>query len=371
MTFLSDKFNGKDYFGNIEFHHIEFYVGNAKQSAEFYKNMFGFHDYAYAGPETGIKDKVSYVIYKNKVFYVLTTPLSSIHPASQWLKRHGDGVFNIAFKVDSVMDAYKGCINRGANLFKEMEHINDNNGNFFRASIKAYGDCIHSFINNEDYKLWAPNFQFVKNKFVVVDNKIEVIDHIVANVELDKMDYWKEFYEKIFGFSTFVRFDETDISTKYSALKSVVVRSKNWKIKLPINEPAKGLNKSQIEEFLDFNEGSGIQHIALLSSDIITTISILRANGVEFLNLPDTYYELLKNKNIDIDEDITQLQELGILVDSDKEGYLLQLFTKPMQDRPTLFIELIQRKGSRGFGQGNFQTLFESIELEQARRGNL
>ena len=203
------------------------------------------------------------------------------------------------------------------------------------------------------------------------DSRILLIDHIVANVEIDKMDYWKEYYEKIFGFSAFVRFDETDISTKYSSLKSVVVRSENWKVKLPINEPAEGLKKSQIEEYLEFNEGPGVQHIALLSDNIIDTITILKENGVEFLELPDTYYEILKNKNISIDENIDKLKELGILVDNDDEGYLLQLFTKPVQDRPTLFIEIIQRKGSRGFGQGNFQSLFESIELEQERRGNL
>jgi len=371
MTFITDKFKGIDYFPNIEFHHIEFYVGNAKQSAEFYKSMFGFQDYAYSGPETGSRDKVSYIINKNKVFYILTTPLLSKHPATKWLSKHGDGVYNIAFKVESVKKAIDGCLKRGAQICEKYYAINDDKGYFSKASINVYGDCIHTFINNENYSLWAPNFEYIKHNSKSIDTKIETIDHIVVNVELDKMDYWEEFYKKVFGFSTFVKFDETDISTKYSSLKSVVVRSKNWKVKLPINEPAEGLKKSQIEEYLDFNEGPGIQHIALLTSDIISTISILRENGVKFLNLPDTYYELLRKKNIEIDESIDKLKDLGILVDNDEEGYLLQLFTQPMQDRPTLFIELIQRKGSRGFGQGNFQSLFESIELEQARRGNL
>ncbi len=371
MAYFSDKFKGTDYFKNIDFHHLEFYVGNAKQAKEYYKKVFGFSDYAYSGPETGVRDKVSYVIKKNKVFYVLTSPLLSDHPISDWLCKHGDGVYDIAFNVDSVEDAYSGCINRGAESTNELKIITDENGSFAKASIKSYGDCIHSFINNKEYSIWSPGFIMLNNSIISQDTKIELIDHVVANVEIDKMDYWKEYYEKIFGFCAFVRFDEADISTRYSSLKSVVLRSKNWKIKLPINEPAEGLRKSQIEEYLDFNEGPGIQHVALLSSDILETIKILRNNGLEFLKLPDTYYELLRKKDIFIKEDIKIIQDLGILIDDDEEGYLLQLFTQPMQDRPTLFIEIIQRRGSRGFGQGNFQSLFESIELEQSRRGNL
>jgi len=371
MAYFTDKFNGSDYFPNIKFHHLEFYVGNAKQAAEYYKKVFGFSDYAYSGPETGVRDRVSYVLRKNKVFYVLTTPLLSNHPISSWLKKHGDGVYDIAFNVNSVRDAYKGCIDRGAESVNSLASIEDENGYFSKGSIKSYGDCIHSFINNEKYSAWAPGFIMVNNSTNSTDTKIEIIDHVVANVEVEKMDYWKEYYERIFGFTAFVRFDETDISTQYSSLKSVVLRSKNWKVKLPINEPAEGLKKSQIEEYLDFNEGPGIQHIALLSSDILETIKVLRGNGLEFLKLPDTYYELLRKKNILIKEDIEIIQDLGILIDDDEEGYLLQLFTQPMQDRPTLFIEIIQRRGSRGFGQGNFQSLFESIELEQERRGNL
>ena len=371
MAYFTDKFNGTDYFNNIDFHHLEFYVGNAKQTKEYYKKVFGFSDYAYSGPETGVRDRVSYVLKKNQIFYVLTTPLLSNHPISDWLCKHGDGVYDIAFNVNSVEDAYKGCIARGAQSVHDIIIVNDKNGIFAKASIRSYGDCIHSFINNREYPIWAPSFILKGNPSSSEDTKIELIDHVVANVELDKMDSWKEYYEKVFGFCAFVRFDETDISTKYSSLKSVVLRSKNWKVRLPINEPAEGLKKSQIEEYLDFNEGPGIQHIALLSSDIIGTIRVLRNNGLEFLKLPDTYYELLRKKDILIKEDIKIIQDLGILIDNDDEGYLLQLFTQPIQDRPTLFIEIIQRRGSRGFGQGNFQSLFESIELEQERRGNL
>ena len=372
MSFFTEDFSGKDYFKKIEFDHVEFYSGNAKQSAYFYRNAFGFDLIAYKGPETSETDRVSYVLKKNKVFFVISSPLLPEDEITDWISKHGDGVYNIAFKVDSVKEAYNGCIERGAISVSDNTYKCDEEGIYEEASIKSYGDCIHTFINRDNYKgVWAPGFVSFDNKFKGNDTHIVLIDHIVANVEIDKMDYWKDYYDKIFGFSAFVRFDETDISTKYSSLKSVVVRSKNWKIKLPINEPADGLKKSQIEEYLDFNKGPGVQHIALLSDNIIKTIDELRSNGVEFLQLPNTYYDLLKKKNILIDENINKLQELGILVDSDEEGYLLQLFTKPVQDRPTLFIEIIQRKGSRGFGQGNFQSLFESIELEQKKRGNL
>jgi 4-hydroxyphenylpyruvate dioxygenase len=251
--------------------------------------------------------------------------------------------------------------------------ISDENGEYGISSIQTYGDTIHSFIEDANYSgLWAPGFDSLKlpeisNK----DTSLITIDHIVGNVEEGKMDEWQEFYERVFGFTTFVRFDETDISTQYSALKSVVVRSKNWKIKLPINEPATGIKKSQIEEYLDFNEGPGVQHIAILTDDIIKSITALRENGVDFLDVPDTYYDDLEKRVGPIDEDMAVLKKLKILVDRDEEGYLLQLFTKPLEDRPTLFIEIIQRKGSRGFGQGNFQALFESIEREQELRGNL
>ncbi len=371
MAYFTDVFEGKKYFKKIEFDHLEFFTGNAKQSAYFYKNAFGFDIIAYHGPETTKTNRVSYVMKKNKVYFVITSALVKNHYINDWISKHGDGVFNVAFSVNSVKDSLNGCLDRGAELHSEY-FCSEDNGFYEEASIKSYGDCIHSFINRSKYNgSWAPGFDSFNENTGNKDSKIILIDHVVANVELDKMDYWKKYYEKIFGFTAFVRFDENDISTKYSSLKSVVVRSENWKVKLPINEPAEGLKKSQIEEYLEFNSGPGVQHIALLSSNIIETISILRENGVEFLQLPSTYYDLLRKKKLTLSENIDKLQELGILVDNDDEGYLLQLFTKPVQDRPTLFIEIIQRKGSRGFGQGNFQSLFESIELEQQKRGNL
>ena len=373
MSYITDKWEGEQYFKINDFDHVEFYVGNAKQAAHFYRSAFGFEAYAYCGPETGVKDKVSYVLKQNRIFFVLTTPLSSSHPANQWLSKHGDGIRDIAIQVECDKEAHDSCISRGAVSVMPHTVMQDEDGKFGKSSVKTYGDTIHSFICRSEYKgLWAPGFMELKLPDLTNESsKLIRIDHIVGNVEVDKMDYWQEYYENIFGFSTFVKFDETDISTEYSALKSVVVRSKNWKVKLPINEPAEGLKKSQIEEYLDANQGAGVQHIALLTSDIVTAIKRLRQNGVDFLDVPDSYYDNLASRVGDVDEDIQKLKELKILVDRDEEGYLLQLFTKPVQDTPTLFIEIIQRKGSRGFGQGNFQALFEAIEREQEKRGNL
>ena len=293
---------------------------------------------------------------------------------SIWLNKHGDGIYDIAFSVDDASTAHHSCLSRGAeDVGDSISHSSDD-GVYKKNAIKTYGDTIHSFIQDSNYLgCWAPGFTKIKsnNFFETEHNSLVKIDHIVGNVEEGKMDEWKEYYENIFGFTNFVRFDDSDISTQYSSLRSIVMRSKNWKIKLPINEPASGLKKSQIEEYLDFNEGPGVQHVAILSNDIIDSISKLRRGGVEFLDTPDTYYENLRDRVQEVDEDIKVLQDLKILVDRDEEGYLLQLFTKPLEDRPTLFIEIIQRKGSRGFGQGNFQALFESIEKEQALRGNL
>jgi 4-hydroxyphenylpyruvate dioxygenase len=339
----------------------------------FYRSALGFEPHAYCGPETGEREKVSYVLKKNKQFFVFTTPLSSNHRGSNWLKNHGDGIYDIAFSVDCDKTAYDSCLSRGAKGVIEPELIKDNKGEYGRSSIETYGDTIHSFIHDANYKgVWAPGFEPLRlSRIPNQDTALIAIDHIVGNVEEGKMDEWREFYETIFGFTTFVRFDESDISTQYSALKSIVVRSKNWKVKMPINEPANGIKKSQIEEYLDFNEGPGVQHVAILTNDIIKSITALRANGVDFLDVPDTYYDDLEERVGPIDEDMEKLKQLKILVDRDEEGYLLQLFTKPLEDRPTLFIEIIQRKGSRGFGQGNFQALFESIEREQELRGNL
>jgi 4-hydroxyphenylpyruvate dioxygenase len=373
MAIITTDWLGKEYFPITELDHVEFYVGNAKQVVHFYRSAFGFEPYAYAGPETGQRDRVSYVLKQNKIFMVFTTPLSSDHPATAWLSKHGDGVRDIAFKASSAKEAYESCLSRGAESSYTEQVLEDEKGTFRRAGIKTYGDVIHSFIEREDYSgLWAPGYIPLDLPHVPhEDPNLLVIDHIVGNVEENKMDAWKEYYERVFGFTNFVVFDETDISTKFSALKSRVVRSRNWKVKFPINEPAEGLKKSQIEEYLDFNEGPGVQHIALLTDNIIKTITALRNNGVQFLYVPDTYYDSVLDRVGTIDEDLEDLKPLGILADREDEGYLLQLFTKPVEDRPTLFFEIIQRKGSRGFGQGNFQALFESIEREQDRRGNL
>lgn len=370
--YMTDKWEGEEHFNIKRFKYLEFYVGNAKQIVHFYRSTFGFTPYAYCGPETGVYSHVSYVLKCRKIFFVFTTPIKSSHPASDWLKKHGDGVRDIAFDVEDVDFVYESCMKRGA-ISNSKPNTSKEDGLFSIASIKTYGDTIHSFIDNSKYKgIWAPKFKkLILPEINTTDSKLVLIDHVVGNVEWDKMDYWREYYENVFGFGTFVRFDDGDISTQYSALKSVVLRSKNWKIKLPINEPAKGLKKSQIEEYLDFNEGAGVQHIAILTDDIITSIANLKNNGVDFLDIPDTYYDDLSNRVGGIDEDIKKLKELNILVDRDEYGYLLQIFTKPLQDRPTLFIEIIQRKGSKGFGQGNFQALFESIEKAQGERGNL
>ena len=373
MAFLSKEWNGTEYFPIHDFHHVEYLVGNAKQAVHYYRSAFGFEPHAYCGPETGVRDKVSYVLKKNRLFFVFTTPLNSDHPGSDWLKKHGDGIYDIAFSVDCDQTAYESCLSRGAEGVDEPTITKDDNGEYGQSSIKTYGDTVHSFIYDANYNgLWAPGFAALNLPDITCpDTALITIDHVVGNVETGKMDEWQEFYERIFGFTTFVRFDETDISTQYSSLKSIVVRSKNWRVKLPINEPASGIKKSQIEEYLDFNEGAGVQHLAILTDDIIKSITALRANGVDFLDVPDTYYDKLEDRVGPIDEDMAVLKKLKILVDRDEEGYLLQLFTKPLEDRPTLFIEIIQRKGSRGFGQGNFQALFESIEREQELRGNL
>ena len=371
MALITNKWTGTEFFKIYDFSHIELYVGNAKQALYYYCLVMGFKPYAYRGPETGNKDFVSYVVRKNKIYVVLTTPIISTHPANNWLKKHGDGVYDIAFLVDDAKDAYNSCLSRGANsAYKPIEYKDEH---YDISGIKTYGDIIHSFISSKSYEgIWAPGFiKLEEPNLDIDDTEIIRIDHIVGNVEEDKMNYWRDFYENIFGFTNFVIFDETDISTKYSSLKSRVMRSKNWKVRLPINEPAQGLKKSQIQEYLDFNNGPGVQHIALLTDDICATIKTLRSNGMEFLNVPETYYDKLSSRVGNIDETIDILKELNILVDRDDDGYLLQLFSKPIQDRPTLFYEFIQRKGSKGFGQGNFQALFEAIEKEQESRGNL
>ena len=351
-------------------HHVEFYVGNAKQAAYYYRKAFGYNQIAYSGLETGDREKASYVLEQGRIRMVFSTPLNGNNKLSEHIRKHGDGVKDIAFHVDDAKACYEACVARGAKSAKEPETISDDNGSITKASIYTYGETVHSFISHDDYDgPFLPGF--VESKIEGENVGLKFIDHIVGNVELGKMEDWVNFYADTMGFSQIQAFSDDDISTEYSALMSKVMESDNGRIKFPINEPAEGKRKSQIDEYLEFYDGAGVQHIALLTSDIIKTIGKLKENGVEFLEVPDTYYEDLTNRVGAIDEDIEVLRKLKILVDRDDEGYLLQLFTKPVEDRPTVFYEVIQRKGSRGFGVGNFKALFEAIERHQAERGNL
>lgn len=351
-------------------HHVEIWAGNAKQSSYFYRKAFGFSQLAYAGLETGLKDRTSYCLGTGKVRLVVSSPLASDGVMGEFLDRHGDGVRDIAFLVEDADEAFATAVARGAKPFSEPRDRGDAAGTVRHAAIHTYGDVVHSFISLKDYDgCFLPGYR---------EQPIEerglgflVIDHIVGNVEEGKMDVWKDWYEQVLGWHQFLSFDDKDIATDFTALRSKVLSNPKGSIKFPINEPAQGLKKSQIEEYLEFNEGPGSQHIALLTGDIIKTVGALRANGVEFLEVPQTYYDTLHDRVGSIDEDVAKLAKLGILVDRDDKGYLLQLFTKPIEDRPTLFIEIIQRKGSNSFGKGNFQALFESIEREQANRGTL
>lgn len=378
MAYMTKEWKGREKVAIECFDHVEFYVGNAKQAAHFYRTAFGFEPYAYAGPETGRTDSVSYVMKQKDIFIVLTTGLNSRHPACEWVNRHGDSVHDIALRVSdpttALAIALEGGREYGAQEAYSPRVLTGEGGTLRVAGLRTYGETIHTLIDRSGYNgLWAPGFVPLKLPAITASKSagLILIDHIVGNVPEGKMDQVAKFYESTFGFMTFVEFNETDISTQFSALKSKVVRSKNWRVKMPINEPAKGLRKSQIDEYLQFNEGPGVQHIALLTTNIIDTVRTLRENGVEFLPVPDNYYEALPARVGKITEDIKALAELGILVDRDEEGYLLQLFTRPIEDRPTFFFEIIQRHGAVGFGQGNFQALFESIEREQAKRGNL
>ena len=355
------------------FRYIEFFVANAKQASYYYRSVFGFEGYAYSGPETGADGLVSYVLKQNKIYFVFTSALSEEHRISKWVRLHGDGVSEIAFNSNSVKSDYDHAIKNGAVSANEYNELKDSEGLYKNAAVKAYGEVIHSLIDDSDYNgVWKPGFIPYSPPSVALNEvNLLLVDHVVANVEDKKMNQWVKYYEDCFDFDAFIEFTEDDIATQYSALRSKVMKSQNGKIKLPINEPAKGLKKSQIQEYIDYNNAAGVQHIAILTSNIISTIRALRKNGVEFLDVPDTYYDDLSNRVGIIDEDLEKLRELKILVDRDSDGYLLQLFTKPLQDRPTLFIEIIQRKGCQGFGKGNFMALFESIEREQELRGNL
>jgi 4-hydroxyphenylpyruvate dioxygenase len=356
--------------------HVRFFVGNARQSAYFYRNAFGFEVIGYGGLETGVKHEAGYVLRQGQITFVLTSPLSPSHPENYRLMQHGDGVVDIALEVDDVRAAYEEAVRRGANPVTPPMALEDGNGVFELATIRAYGDTNHSFINRDRYRgLFAPGVKpldpdrYSPTTFHATG--LAAIDHIVGNVEEGKMNDWVRFYEKVLGFNQLISFDDKDISTEYSALMSKVMQNGTGRIKFPINEPAKAKRRSQIEEYLQFYGGPGVQHIAMATGNIIETVRAMRHNDVSFLMVPHSYYDALPDRVGTIKEDIEELAELGILVDRDDEGYMLQIFTKPVADRPTLFFEIIQRRGSKSFGKGNFKALFEAIEREQARRGTL
>jgi len=352
--------------------HIEFYVGNAKQAAHFYQTAFGFKLVAYAGPETGVRDRASYVLQQEKVRLVLTTGISPDSEIAKHVHLHGDGVKVLALWVDDAEESFRGTVERGAKPAMEPKTITDEFGEVKVASIHTYGDTIHTFVERKNYNgVFMPGYVERHSELMIEPVGLKYVDHCVGNVELGRMNEWVKFYEDVMGFKLLLTFDDEDISTEYSALMSKVVSNGNGYIKFPINEPAEGKKKSQIDEYLEFYRGPGVQHIAVATYDILHTVAELRRRGVEFLKVPDVYYEDLIERIGHIDEDMADLRKLNILVDRDDEGYLLQIFTKPVEDRPTVFYEIIQRKGAKSFGKGNFKALFEAIEREQALRGNL
>ena len=352
--------------------YVELYVGNAKQAAHFYKTAFGFQSYAYSGPETGDKEKVSYVLIQNKVRLVLTTPLHPEGTIAAHVNKHGDGVKAVALMVNDAKDAFEQTVKRGAKPYLEPTTREDADGKIVMSGIHIYGDTVHLFIERKDYKgTFMPGFKVWESHYNPSDVGLQYIDHCVGNVGWNQMNTWVSFYEDVMGFKNILTFDDKQISTEYSALMSKVMSNGNGFVKFPINEPAEGKKKSQVEEYLDFYKDAGVQHIAIATQDIITTVSALSDRGVEFLKVPNTYYDQLLDRIGPIDEDLEPLRKLGILVDRDDEGYLLQIFTKPVEDRPTLFFEIIQRKGAKSFGAGNFKALFEALEREQELRGNL
>ena len=353
--------------------HLEFYVGNARQSAYYYRAAFGMKLLAYAGPETGLRDRASYVLQQNKICFVLTTPLRPDDAIAQHILRHGDGVRSIALGVDDAEAAWRETTKRGAVSVHNPQILRDEYGEVRVSAIAAYGDTIHTFVERSNYRgPFLPGFVPTASEDPVARPVgLLHIDHIVGNVAKGEMNTWVKFYQDVMGFRLYQTFDDKDISTEYSALMSKVMSNGDGRIKFPINEPAEGKRKSQIEEYLNFYQGPGVQHIAMATDDIVDTVTRLRDQGVEFLRVPSAYYDLLEQRVGTIDEPLDRLADLGILVDRDDEGYMLQIFTKPVEDRPTLFYEIIQRKGSRSFGKGNFKALFEAIEREQALRGNL
>jgi 4-hydroxyphenylpyruvate dioxygenase len=363
---VTDTFpiNGTDY--------VEFYVGNAKQATHYYQTAFGYQLVGYRGPETGTRDRASYLLQQNKVRLILTSPITPDHPAAAHIAQHGDGVRDIALWVDDARAAFDVAVERGARPAQRPTVLKDAEGEVVIAAIHTYGDTIHSLVERRNYRgVFMPGFQPVKPRHSPSPVGLQYVDHCVGNVELGAMNKWVKFYQDVMGFRNLISFDDKDISTEYSSLMSKVVASGNDRIKFPINEPAQGRKKSQIDEYLEFYRGPGVQHLAIATDDIIQTVTALRDRGVEFLQVPKSYYDTVQERVGRIDEKLAQLKELGILVDRDDEGYLLQIFSKPVQDRPTLFYEIIQRKGAKSFGKGNFKALFEAIEREQAARGNL
>ncbi len=352
--------------------YVELYVGNAKQAAHFYKTAFGFQSLAYAGLETGVRDRVSYVLQQGKIKLVLTTPLQSDTLISDHIKKHGDGVKVIALWVDDARAAFEETTSRGASPYLEPIVEKDHDGEVVKSGIHTYGDTVHMFVERKNYSgVFLPGFEAWKSEYNPSSVGLEYIDHMVGNVDWNQMNVWAKFYNEVMGFANLISFDDKDISTEYSALMSKVMTNGNGRIKFPINEPAKGKMKSQIEEYIDFYEGAGCQHIAVATKNILHTVGEMRKRGVEFLHVPGSYYDTVMDRVGQIDEDVKALKELGIMVDRDDEGYLLQIFTRPVEDRPTMFFEIIQRKGAMSFGKGNFKALFESIEDEQRRRGTL
>jgi 4-hydroxyphenylpyruvate dioxygenase len=352
--------------------YVEFYVGNAKQAALYYKTIFGFQSLAYSGPETGTRERASYVLRQNKLTFVLTTPLRPNNSIAEHIHKHGDGVKAISLRVNDATSAWEETTKRGGKSYLEPVTLSDGDGEVVMSGIHTYGDTVHLFIERENYRgLFMPGFRKWDSAYRASETGLMYVDHCVGNVGWNQMNPWVKFYEDVMGFRNILTFDDKDISTEYSALMSKVMSNGNGFVKFPINEPAEGKKKSQVEEYLEFYNGEGVQHVAIATDDIVTTVTDLQKRGLEFLNIPSTYYDTLPDRVGHIDEDLEPLKRLGILVDRDEEGYLLQIFSKPVEDRPTLFFEIIQRKGAKSFGKGNFKALFEALEKEQDARGNL
>lgn len=367
-----DTLQSKDFLPLLGTDHVEFYVGNAKQAAHFYKTAFGFQSLAYAGLETGNREKASYVVQQGKIRFVFSTPYHSNSELAAFTMKHGDAVKTIAFQVEDAERSFRETVNRGAKPFLEPTVERDDFGEVVRSGIHTYGDVVHLFVERKNYEgVFLPGYEKWQSEYNPAPIGLEYVDHCVGSVGWGEMNTWAKFYEEVLGFKNLITFDDKDISTEYTALMSKVMTNDNMRIKFPINEPAQGKKKSQVAEYFEFNEGQGVQHVAVATHDIVFTVSELRKRGVEFLYVPGDYYDTVTDRVGEIAEDLAKLKDLGILVDRDEDGYLLQIFTKPVEDRPTLFFEIIQRCGAKSFGKGNFQALFESIEAEQARRGTL